>query len=287
MRGSVVLPTYSRPELLDKCLESLYGAERSHEITKVVVLQPGNQEVERLVHSYSDENTVLIISPAWDGSSMARAMRQFWLGVNAALEDPYVDWVMSVEEETVLAPDALRFTMEMASRYSGDPAFRGINLGSIETLKSHAGTYSLQRYGFHGAGGALSRKTWMIARAIAGRRKRRLDAFDCQVEAYLKTGFMVTPNLSKYVNFGWIGGTNIPDTPEVRERFATIEESWKAEHPRSSSYRLLQVRHAWRDDCVPYHPKDSPRYWAKFLIGLAPIDRLRVRNTLSQLSGGR
>lgn len=281
MRGSVVLPTYSRPELLEKCLEALYGAERTHEVTKVLVLQPGNREVESLVHSYSDENTVLIISPAWDGSSMARAMRQFWLGVNAALEDPYVDWVMSVEEETVLAPDALRFTMEMASRYSGDPAFRGINLGSIETLKSLAGTYSLQRYGFHGAGGALSRKTWRIARAIAGRRMRRLDAFDCQVEAYLKTGFMVTPNLSKYMNFGWIGGTNIPDTPEVRERFSQITMSWNAGMGGPKTYRKLQMVQSWRPDCVPFRRGDSLGYWARFAGSQAPRQVRELRRLIS------
>lgn len=271
MQGCVVLPTYSRPEFLQKCLDSLYSADISETVDKVIVVQLGDKVVEQLADAYADERTVLIKAPAFKGSPMEKAMRQFWLGVTVALEDPRTKWVMSLEEETVLAKDALRFLSEMFSRYSAVSAFRGVNLGSLETSEDLSGTYSLLRYGFHGAGGALSRKSWAVARAIAGTRKRRLDAFDCQVEKYLKTGFMVTPNLSKYMNYGWIGGSNIPDNEEVRQRFTRLQRSFQESTKRIDHvYRHLNAEHTWRQDCIPFRKQDSPSYWARLIAANAP-----------------
>ena len=53
-KGGLVLPTYSRPNLLRNCLQSIYSAENSKKIAKIIVLQLGNVEVEKLVYKFEN-----------------------------------------------------------------------------------------------------------------------------------------------------------------------------------------------------------------------------------------
>jgi len=188
-------------------------------------------------------------------------MSQFWLGMDAALAQPGRDWVMSLEEDSVISKDALEFTEEMHSRHGDDRHFRGVNLGSVEVDESLRGTYSLLRYGFAGSAGALPRRSWIWARTFMGRGRRRFEPFDCQVEALLKTGYMATPNLSKTMNFGWIGGTHVTNSPQVRQHFDRMRQSWELSDT-SKPYSRRDVPHSWRSDAVPFRARDDFRYAA-------------------------
>ena len=58
--GGLVLPTYSRPELLNNCLQTIYGADNSYKIAKIIILQLGNYEVEKLVYEFNNQQTFII-----------------------------------------------------------------------------------------------------------------------------------------------------------------------------------------------------------------------------------
>ena len=259
MSGVVVLLAYSRPTLLAQCLTSLYHAEGSGGTRKIIVLQPEDPEVQDLVFRWADDNTVVIRSPASGATPTQRMMSQFWLGMNAALGEPTCDWIMSLEEDSVISPDSLTFIEEMNSQYRRNVHFMGVNLGSVETDPALRGTYSLLRYGFMGSAGALTRRHWVRARRLAAHGANRYEPLDCQIEAILKTGFMVTPNLSKCMNFGWIGGTHVTDEPSVRAHFDAMRASWDLQdHTRP--YKRRDIDHAWRSDAVPFLIRDDPRY---------------------------
>ena len=259
MPGVVVLTAYSRPQILEQCLISLYAADDSTATRKVLVLQPGNDEVERLINARVDDSTLLIRSPANGSTPTQRMMSQFWRGIEVALGEPGCDWIMSLEEDSVISQDALVFIDEMHARYGNDRHFRGVNLGSVECNESLRGTYSLLRYGLAGNAGVLPRRHWARARLVAGRGRLRYEPFDCHVEPFLKTGFMVTPNLSKVMNYGWVGGTHVTDEPSVREHFERLQRSWSLADT-SRPYRRIDVPHAWRHDSVPFSKSQDPRY---------------------------
>ena len=266
--GVVVLLAYSRPYLLSQCLTSLYGAENSVATRKIVVLQPGDPEVQDLVLSRADDNTVIIRSPAQGTTPTQRMMAQFWLGLDAALTQPECDWIMSLEEDSVLSTDALHFVGDMNSRYRRNVHFMGVNLASVETDPALQGTYSLLRYGFMGMAGAMPRRNWIRFRRLAARGSNRFQPLDCQIEAALKTGFMATPNLSKCMNFGWISGTHVTNEPPVRAHFDAMQKSWSLQdHTRP--YVRRDVDHGWRHDAVPFLVRDDPQYLGMFAKSLA------------------
>jgi hypothetical protein len=269
--GVVVLTAYSRPEILEQCLNSLYAANGSPATRKVLVLQPGNPDVERLIRARLDDSTLLIQSSATGSTPTQRMMSQFWRGIEAALGEPGCDWIMSLEEDSVLSADALVFVDEMHARYGKDRHFRGVNLGSVESDESLRGTYSLLRYGLVGNAGALPRRHWARARLVASRGRLRYEPFDCHIEPFLKTGFMVTPNLSKVMNYGWVAGTHVPDEPSVRKHFERLERSWSLADT-AQPYRRVDVPHSWRHDSVPFTKSQDPRYFAQ--LGRSLLGRL-------------
>jgi hypothetical protein len=266
--GVVVLLAYSRPDLLSHCLTSLYDAEGSIGTRKIIVLQPEDPDVIDLVMSRADDDTVVIHSPAHGSTPTQRMMSQFWLGMDAALAEPNCDWIMSLEEDSIISSDALVFVEDMNTRYRRNVRFMGVNLGSVETDPALRGTYSLLRYGFMGSAGALPRSHWVRARRFAARRSHRYEPLDCQIEAVLKMGFMATPNLSKCMNFGWIGGTHVTDEPPVRAHFDAMSQSWDL-HDQTRPYKRRDVDHGWRHDAVPFLLRDDPRYLGLLAKSLA------------------
>ena len=267
MAGVVVLLAYSRPTLLRQCLDSLYNASGSEQTIKVLVLQPGNAEVEELIGRRADDSTVTIRSPAQGSTPTQRMMSQFWLGIEVALAHSDRDWIMTLEEDSLLSEDALTFVDVMHMRYRGHTHFRGVNLGSVEVDAGLRGTYSLLRYGFMGHAGALPRRHWALAHRLLAKGSSRYAPFDCEVEAALKTGFMVTPNLSKSMNFGWIDGTHVTDEPSVRAHFERMRQSWEmGDH--AGPYRRHDIDQGWRHDAVPFLLRDDPRYTARLMKSL-------------------
>ena len=70
---------------------------------------------------------------------------------------------------------------------------------------------------------------------------------DSLMENYLKRGYMVTPNRSRFKDNGW-NGTHAPKDSNDRY-FRTIEESWTGYHTASAeSYIRFDQQHSWRRD---------------------------------------
>jgi hypothetical protein len=271
MPGVVVLLAYSRPALLSRCLDSLFESRDSEKTCKVLVLQPGEQEVEDLILSRASRSTVIVRSHAFGSTPTQRMMSQLWLGIDVALAQPGRDWIMTLEEDSIISEDALFFVDEMHKRYRHHSRFRGVNLGSVETDETLRGTYSLIRYGYMGHAGALPRRHWVTARYALAKGRRRYEPFDCLAEPALKTGFMATPNLTKSMNFGWIDGTHVTNEPAVLSHFDAMRESWEL-GDCTSPYTRRDVPHSWRADAIPFRTLDDPRYWAlmgKSLLGSA------------------
>jgi hypothetical protein len=77
--------------------------------------------------------------------------------------------------------------------------------------------------------------------------KSNLSPLDSLMENYLKRGYMITPNRSRFKDNGW-NGTHAPKNPRD-SYYRTIEESWTGYDMESvESYIRFDQQHSWRGD---------------------------------------
>ena len=259
-RGLINLQTYSRPHLLSRCLESIYSMENSAKTDKMIVLQVGNLEVERLVYAYADERTEVIEVDGRHRTPLQNMNFNRWLALERGFYEQRKDWILSVEEDIELAPETLSFISQVYSTFSDNRKFRGINLGSILDKQELLDTYSLQRFGVHGCGSVLTRRTWSIAKYCGAKKTLKKYAFDGFLEGITKSGFMVTPNITLYLDSGWDSGTHNSHTGS-EPHYMENRQSWVArDSKRVDKFRQFNIEIPWREDCVPYNPEEDFRY---------------------------
>jgi hypothetical protein len=181
----------------------------------------------------------------------------------------------------------LNFIDFVYKKYEKYNSFRGINLGSIEfgtSVKKEG--YSLLRFGQHGSAGVLTKKTW---RKIKKKKLFEFDsnnanfAWDAKIEFYLKTGFMVTPNLSRNLDLGY-GGSFAPASKKD-PYFYAIQRSWfNSKTNLNSQYRQIQMKHSWRKDSVEFKRVHSVIYFMRSKEFIAGFSRfMRVTKFIKKL----
>jgi len=251
----IVVFCHSRARELDKCLTSLRNARGFSSWKLIVVQQYGNHKVDRILSKHRCiTDTSIGIKPRFN-SVLGNINNNRILGTSIAFKEFNADCVLGIEEDNQISADALEFIDFISETYKNKPNFRGINLGSIEYGKHLSGSgYSLLRSGVHGSAGFLTRKTW-----LALEKKGLLDfdfndpekPWDAMIEFYLKSGFMVTPNLSRNLDVGY-GGAFSPKQPN-HPYFISIRKSWTQSNKDGNAiYRHIQISHNFKKDFVAY-----------------------------------
>lgn len=251
---------HSRAKLLDKCLLSLKAANENNSWKIVVVRQAGFNSVEKVLVKHKGIIDYLITLKPNHKFPLGNINYNRYLGTDFAFTILDAKIVLGIEEDNLVSKDSLKFIDFANEKYRRHLAFRGINLGSVEhgseiDLKG----YSLLRFGIHGSAGALTKRSWNYIK-----RNKLLNfdfnetnrAWDAEIEFYLKSGFMVTPNLSRNLDLGY-GGTFAPSSRK-NPYFVNITKSWvgKKDH-QGLQYRHAQITHDWRFDSVAYRKKHS------------------------------
>jgi glycosyltransferase involved in cell wall biosynthesis len=270
-RGLLNLATYSRPELLKKCLSSIANAETSASYPKLIVLQKGDADVSRYVNEFADQYTQIIEVDGTQRTPLQNINHNRWLSWKLGFENSDIDWMLSVEEDVVLHPSTLLFVEQILNKYSGRPQFRGVNLASRLSDMENLGTYSELRFGLHGCGAVITRETWNLFTKFEFGDKLDSEPLDALIEPILKTGYMVTPNLSLLEDFGWYKGTHTSsDSTDVH--YVEISSSFKANRlPLSHEFQIRTVNPQWRSDCIVYSEADD--FYFKIKLLLVPILR--------------
>ena len=281
MAGLLNLSTYSRPDLLEQCLRSIYSLENGQSLPKLIILQTGNNQVSKLIDRFLDSSTKIIKVDGSGKSPLENINFNRWISWKIGFEVFKSDWILSVEEDSVIHPKALLFVETIYNTYNSDSKFRGINLGSKLTDPSLLGTYSILRYGLHGCGGVITKKTWESFNQSELKRHLAEVPIDALIETNLKSGFMVTPNLSFYADFGWIGGTHISST--MSQQHLNIYESFKLNTLDSDDYTEMTTTHMWRRDCIPYKRLHDPFYYLVRLLYAFTSHKLASRIQTSSL----
>jgi len=256
-KKSIVIFAFSRADLLRECIRSVMDAEESANWNKILVHQLGHLDVQEVVSTFSDEFELILQLKKQKHEILGNINFNRIVGMAVGFDLFESEIVLGIEEDTIIAFDALIFINEMFDLYKSRRAFRGINLGSLE-IKTAANlhSYSLLRFGLHGQAGALTRRTWNKLTLKELLTNISAEGWDSKIEYYLKSGFMVTPNSSRLLDRGW-NGTHAP-TDSMHPYFENQRLSWNG-NQRTSHEKYIRVdqQHTWRSDAIKYQKRHS------------------------------
>jgi hypothetical protein len=246
--GIILVNTFSREIEVLKCLTHLLEANLRLKLPVVIVHQIGHNKVREVISQFRSSIDYLIEIDGKNLTPLENINRNRILGYQIGFDWLQADWVLAVEEDVLVSPDTLSFITKMMNIYFNKLFFRGINLGSREPRSSeNFKTYSRLRYGLHGQASAITSKTWRHFNCQKLLQKSGTHPFDSQVENYLKHGFMVTPNNSRYLDNGW-NGTHAPKNPDDKY-YRELAASWVNFTPLAEDeYIFKNINHSWRQD---------------------------------------
>ena len=97
---SVVVPTYRRPELVKKCIESLLGQDYPHERYEVIVVEDGSDDAKSVVESLKTPHTRLQYASIPHGGAAA--------AYDAGLRRATCELVAFIDDDAIAPPTWLR-----------------------------------------------------------------------------------------------------------------------------------------------------------------------------------
>ena len=257
MKGIVGVATFSRAGHLDNCLASIVKAKGSREISLIVVHQLGDPEVKEIIAKWRPHIQFLIELDSKGKNALQNINFNSILLRSIAFDIMESDWFLGVEEDVVIGGDSIAFIECMMKKYFKKKAFRGVNLGSnLPRDKFHIDQYSKIRYGMQGQASAITQRTWKKFKINRLNQNSLWNGLDGIMENKLKSGFMTTPLLSRYLDEGW-GGTHGFGDPE-HEYYQLFERSFidlPENHP--IDYVESKIKVPLREDAVLYRPISS------------------------------
>jgi hypothetical protein len=265
---SIVISCYSRANLLETCLRSITSAEKFELFNLIVVHQLGHQTVSEVLEKYKDKIDFKLEINSQLPTPLANINWNRMVSYELAFESLNSEFALGIEEDVEISSDALSFAIWAHQNYKHRRDYRGVNLGSI-AKNGDSSNFNLLRYGLHGQAGTITETTWKSLPHILVKKRLLNHPLDGMFESYLKTGFMVTPVRSKYVDRGW-GGTHAPSDPS-HEHYANVLESFM----NTSSLIYLESADkptpSWRIDCNIYRKRLNVIYRLLHLLNLAAL----------------
>jgi glycosyltransferase involved in cell wall biosynthesis len=250
LRGAVVLVVYSRPKLLPKVLASIQKANSTN-LPLVVIFQTGNQEVQEILEKNLTAEDHLFHVSGTLRSTINNISFNRLLGYNFAFNFLECDYVLAFEDDVLVSLDIFDFSDFIFRKYFGVKRFRGINFGSHEKYSTRTRNfYSLQRFGIHGPASGISSATWKHFQSFRIIEKGKKELFDGIFEPFIKSGFMVTPTNSRFLDIG-VGGTHTSQSADD-PYFEKMSLSFVEDDLLENIYQMHKVDHSWRNDVFPY-----------------------------------
>jgi len=247
-QGAVLIVAFDRPNELRKCLSSIVN-QTELKCPLVVFHQIGNESVKEVINEYKSKIHKLVSFTRLGETPLENINTNRILGYEYCFKILKSEWVLAVEDDIELGTDAIRFVSEMFQIHQKKVLFRGVNLGSFE-LEGQVSLEGFSRlsYGLHGQAAAISKRTWRHFSPKKLIKNARTTPLDSAMENFLKMGYMVTPNRSRYLDNGW-NGTHAPKDPND-SYFKKLRKSWVGSDPFFvNRYQHQQMAHSWRADC--------------------------------------
>lgn len=260
---AVSIITYRRSHLLDSCLRSLSIAMSKNQYPVFIIIQDADEDDLAILRKYDNIVTEIIHVDVGDknvedliNSNRIRA----W-------EFPLISrgyqYVICLEDDVEVSPDIFKFTEQVLAQVGRCRNFWGINYGSFEK-PVESSTYSKLRYGLHGPASLISKRSlerfnlnWLM-------RFHGKIPWDSWVEPLVRTGFMVTSNVSRYRDNGYSGTHATLENNS--EYFQKLNESFvHGLRTVATNYYHRDLEHHWRADCRIYVTQRKIRHYIEFI----------------------
>jgi len=265
MVKAFLITTYNRVENLKESLAAIRKCQGSENYLIIIVYHCEVSETAEFIESLTDKCYIKIPINGLKRSGLENMNRNRILGWSYAFDFLQCAFVIAVEDDITLSWDAILFAETIHSAFKLDRRFRGINFGSKEPFNRFVlGHYRKYRYGISGQASLITSRTWqeVCAKKLFTNVKKR--GVDSMMEQYFKTGFVIVPRLSRYIDKGW-NGTHAPKNKND-DYFIDIKKSWVGfrEVPEVI-FEEKNFSYRWRLDCLPYEKNFNIYYDLKFL----------------------
>lgn len=257
MLGSIGVATFSRADLLHQCLSSIIRARNSRDIPLLVLHQIGDEKVANVINLWRPHIDCLIELNSKGKTPLQNINFNSILLRTIAFDHMDSDWFLGIEEDVIIGGDSINFIESMMDKYINNKAFRGVNLGSnIPRNNSQLNFYSRIRWGMQGQASAVTKHTWKKINLTLLKKNSAWNGLDGMMENHLKSGFMCTPLLSRYLDKGWHGTHGYGDPNH--EYYRQFEKSFVDLSPSlRMDYLESKVHIPLRDDVLIYNSKHT------------------------------
>jgi hypothetical protein len=262
LRSAILIIAFKRPELLQNLFESLESTGDLKSKNIVIIQQIGNEGVSDIIVNFQKKYTNTLVKRT-DGSgkdSTENISFNRIEGLRICFDDIGAEYVIALEDDVQVASDIFEFTNFIMKKYWDIPRFRGINYGSHENYSQVSSRkYAKARFGLHGPASAITKKTWEKINTSKNIKRSQYIIFDGLFEYYMKTGFMITPENSRYIDLGY-GGTHTPENSD-NSYFSNLKTSFVGNQVVDKFvYELNHQQKFWQNDALVYKKRNNLKY---------------------------
>ncbi len=253
----IVIIAFDRPDLLSKLIKSTRDLTDLKQTQVHVVQQLGNDSVDKVIEANKDLFNQHIKTNPQDVRVDMKISANRIAAYELVFETLQGSAAIIFEDDVLISNDTLVFFKSMLEQFGENPKFRGVNFGSLEPAnRSKYNQYFIQRFGLHGPASGITRNTWTALRPHLDLLIPDVGSFDVAFEQYLRTGFMISPARSRYLDFG-ADGTHTG--PASSHYFKGLSESWIGQEAQSDfqDWRLSKPTKLFRDDCFEYKKSED------------------------------
>ena len=251
----IVVLAHSRVRELEKVLRSLVRADGFTSYESVAVVDGNKSEVVNLLLEVLRPNHLVCIQNSLGRTSSQRINESLRTGLSLAFDNLRAPYAVVIEDDVVVGLNFFRFIEASHAKFRNNPLYRGVNgfsnfLGELNSESQEIEGVRLN-YGL-GWGWSVTRSLYRSIRPFLGRQEEDELIWDCAVEPYVRTGFVVNPVHSQIMNIGFdelATHTNSPQSRLLGERIRLSFE--RAPDNRSigqKSLRIVNVPLVWRRD---------------------------------------
>lgn len=272
----ILITVWSRADKLKACLDSLQKVKDIADYTILIVQQDDFPEVGKVIENVDWTQLVVLKTCGKFKTGVQNITYNRVIGYNKAFFEMSASIVYGMEDDVILGYDSLHFAQMIIEKYENDKNFRGVNLFSGEVFnEKNKFKYGKFRFGISGQSWAINKKIWQSILDTNILNDHKNMGLDGLLEGYIRSGFVVMPYCSRYIDTGW-GGTHAP-SDSAADYFKNLERSWVGlkEFPVKDYVFDNGIDFNWRKDCLKYRSAENCKYYILYLV-----DRFRKRTNL-------
>lgn len=251
---------------LKNCIKYLELSDSFYKYNLVIVYHSEITHISNYINNLYFDNLHKLPVSGTNKSSIENINFNRVLGYNYCFNILNSNYVIAIEDDIIVGYDTLIFSDYIYNIYKNNKSFRGINLCSKNSFEQNKNPFFGKfRYGLSGQCSLITRVTWSAILKKGILFHSNSIGFDSQVESFMKTGFMIHPYNSRYIDNGW-NGTHAPRC-KFDDYFISLKKSWVG-----SSRFTVPIYYEkkfiinWRSDCIPYNRLSNFLYKIKFLL---------------------